>query len=146
MLLILDFGDKKFKNKLIDYSLELAESTKLGLLPAFWPVIKPNDQHWDLLKDNCKYEFRNYPYEFHNGGSWAMVNGFFGLGLLKQGKTEQAKKILKNIDKVNQVEDYKFYENFNTKTTEPNGVPYCAWSAAASVLLTQSIKQQIKFI
>ena len=93
-----------------------------------------------------KYEFRNYPYEFHNGGSWAMVNGFFGLGLLKQGKTEQAKKILKNIDKVNQVEDYKFYENFNTKTTEPNGVPYCAWSAAASVLLTQSIKQQIKFI
>ena len=146
LLLILDFGDKKFKNKLIDYSLELAESTKLGLLPAFWPIIKPNDQHWDLLKDNCKYEFRNYPYEFHNGGSWAMVNGFFGLGLLKQGKTEQAKKILKNIDKVNQVEDYKFYENFNTKTTEPNGVPYCAWSAAASVLLTQSIKQQIKFI
>ena len=82
----MNFGDKDFQDKLLNFTFNLASETKLGLLPAFWPPITQNDEHWSLLKNNCKYEFRNYPNEFHNGGSWAMVNGFFGLALFSKNK------------------------------------------------------------
>jgi len=93
-----------------------------------------------LLENNCKYEFRNIPYEFHNGGTWQMVNGFYGLGLLNHGQTELAINVLKKINRLNEVENWSFYENFNTATNMPTGVPKCSWSAAATVLLSRGLE------
>lgn len=144
LLLLLNIGSGKVHQEIIKFSCELASSTKLGLVPAFWPPIYESDQYWDLLKNNCKYEFRNFPYEFHNGGSWSMVNGFFALGLLTHLESEKAKIILNNINNANAIKGYSFYENFNTETVEPNGVSYCAWSAAAAVLVHQAIYNNFK--
>ena len=146
LVLLLNIGTTEFQNKIIQYSSQLAAETKLGLLPAFWPPVFPEDEHWNLLKSNCKYEFRNFPYEFHNGGSWSMVNGFFGLALLSKSEIEKAFFILENVNKANATVDFSFYENFNTNTKEPNGVAYCAWSAAASILVHQSLHNNFKFL
>ncbi|WP_245896330.1 glucosidase family protein [Flavobacterium sediminis] len=105
-----------------------------------------NDEHWNLLKDNCKYEFRNYPYEFHNGGSWPMVNGFFGLALLFKSEQTKAKAILDRINEANSLNDFSFFENFNSNTSMPNGVSFCAWSAAAAILLQQSLCTNFKIL
>jgi GH15 family glucan-1,4-alpha-glucosidase len=146
LALILNIGAPAFQNSILNYSLALKKEMPLQLLPAFWPPIKETDIDWHLLKNNCKYEFRNYPNEFHNGGSWAMVNGFFGLALLAKSKKEEALEILQAINQVNAVEDFSFYENFNSKTKQPNGVPFCAWSAAATIKLHQSIHTNFKFL
>ncbi|WP_438966885.1 glycoside hydrolase 100 family protein [Flavobacterium sp.] len=146
LLLLLNIGPSKVHEEIINFSFDLAKSTKLGLVPAFWPPIFESDQHWNLLKDNCKYEFRNFPYEFHNGGSWSMVNGFFALGLLAHSEKEKTNIILNNINKANAIEEYSFYENFNTDTTTPNGVSNCAWSAAAAVLVHQAINNNFKIV
>lgn len=146
LALLLNFGSSEFQNKIVQYSFQLATANKLGLLPAFWPPVFPEDEHWNLLKNNCKYEFRNFPYEFHNGGSWSMVNGFFGLALLSKNEIEKTSFILGNINKANAAADFSFYENFNTNTQEPNGVAYCAWSAAASILVHQSLHNNFKFL
>ena len=146
LLLLLDIGTKEFQRKVVTYSYSLASSTKLGLLPAFWPPIFENDEHWNLLKNNCKYEFRNFPNEFHNGGSWSMVNGFFGLALLSKFEKEKAVTILDKINHANSLNEYSFYENFNTDTQAPNGVSLCAWSAAAAVLVQQSLHNNFKLL
>lgn len=146
LVLLLNIGSSEFQKKIIQYSFQLATANKLGLLPAFWPPVFPEDEHWNLLKNNCKYEFRNFPYEFHNGGSWSMVNGFFGLALLSKNEIEKTSFILGNINKANAAADFSFYENFNTNTQEPNGVAYCAWSAAASILVHQSLHNNFKFL
>jgi len=146
LILLLDIGSVEHQKAIIDYSKTLAFGTNLGLLPAFWPPIFQEDEHWNLLKNNCKYEFRNYPYEFHNGGSWPMVNGFFGLALLSKSEQETANLILGKINQANAINEYSFYENFNTQTQEPNGVSYCAWSAAAAVLIHQSLSNNFKII
>lgn len=146
LLLLLNIGTREVHNKIINFSFELAKNTKLGLVPAFWPPIFESDQHWNLLKDNCKYEFRNFPYEFHNGGSWPMVNGFYALGILAHSENEKANFILENINKANAVQGYSFFENFNTNTTAPNGVSYCAWSAAAGVIVHQAINNNFKIL
>ena len=146
LALFLNIGSKDFQNSILVYSIELKNEMPLQLLPAFWPPIKESDLDWNLLKNNCKYEFRNYPNEFHNGGSWSMVNGFYGLALLAKAKNSEALQILNAINEANAVEDFSFYENFNSETKVPNGVPFCAWSAAATVMLHQSINTNFKFL
>lgn len=146
LALYLNIGTEDFQNSILEYSIELKKERPLQLLPAFWPPIKESDIDWNLLKNNCKYEFRNYPNEFHNGGSWSMVNGFYGLALFSKNKKKEALEVLEAIDEVNKVEDFSFYENFNSETQKPNGVPLCAWSGAATVMLYQSINTNFKFL
>lgn len=146
LLILLGIGSKDIHTSIIDYAFDLSNSKPLGLVPAFWPPVKEGDEHWGLLKNNCKYEFRNFPNEFHNGGSWCMVNGFFGLALLSQSEKDKATQILDHIHKANAQYDFSFYENFNTQTKEPNGVSYCAWSAAAAVLIHQTLHTNHKLL
>lgn len=146
LFLLLKIGTKPLQKELLQYAFDLSSKTKMGLLPAFWPPIFEADEDWNLLKNNCKYEFRNFPFEFHNGGSWAMVNGFFGLALLQHNETEKAKIILNNINSANAKEEFSFYENFNTETAKSNGVPFCAWSAASTVFLHQSLNTNFKLL
>jgi GH15 family glucan-1,4-alpha-glucosidase len=146
LALYLNIGSENFQHSILEYSIELKKERPLQLLPAFWPPIEESDIDWNLLKNNCKYEFRNYPNEFHNGGSWSMVNGFYGLALQSKNKSSEALEILEAINAVNKVEDYSFYENFNSETQKPNGVPFCAWSGAATVMLHQSINTNFKFL
>lgn len=145
LALILNIGNPDFQNNILEHAIKLSNGRPLQLIPAFWPPIQEQDLDWNLLKNNCKYEFRNYPNEFHNGGSWSMVNGFFGLALLSKEKNSDAAKILNAINEANSIENFSFYENFNSETKAPNGVPFCAWSGAATVMLHQSIHTNFKF-
>lgn len=146
LAVILNIGTDAMQNSILHHATTLASETKLELVPAFWPPIFESDEHWNLLKNNCKYEFRNFPYEFHNGGSWSMVNGFLGLALLSKSETKKATTILNKIQEANALGNYSFYENFNTNTEAPNGVSFCAWSAAAEVMLQQSLNTNFKLL
>ena len=146
LVVLLDVGNEETQTKILNHTSKVSGETKLGLVPAFWPPVFPEDEHWNLLKNNCKYEFRNFPYEFHNGGSWSMVNGFVGLAFLSKNLTIEATMLLEKINAANAVADYSFYENFNTNTQAPNGVAFCAWSAAACVLLEQSLHHNFKLL
>lgn len=146
LALILNIGTNDFQNEILSSFEKIVNQTNLQLIPAFWPPIKPTDLDWNLLKNNCKYEFRNYPNEFHNGGSWPMVNGFYGLALIQKKQIEKSTQILDAINKANEINNYSFSENFNTETGNPNGVSFCAWSAAAAVFLHQSINTNFKFL
>jgi hypothetical protein len=146
LIILLNIGTKEVQEGIVNYAFNLASSSKLGLVPAFWPPIFESDENWNLLKNNCKYEFRNFPYEFHNGGSWAMVNGFFGLALVSKSEKNKASSILERINEANSLFDFSFYENFNTNTSEPNGVSFCAWSASAAVLVHQALNENFKIL
>jgi GH15 family glucan-1,4-alpha-glucosidase len=146
LVVLLKLGTKENQNQILEFASSLASETKLGLVPAFWPPVFQEDEHWNLLKNNCKYEFRNFPYEFHNGGSWPMVNGFVGLAMLSQNQTDNVARLLEKINQANAIYDFSFYENFNTDTQAPNGVAFCAWSAAATILIHQSLHNNFKLV
>jgi hypothetical protein len=146
LFLILDLGDKSLQNDIVNHFTDLIHSQKLNLSPAFWPPVFPEEDEWSLLAQNCKYDFRNFPYEFHNGGVWPMVNGFVGIALYEHEEKAFSTQIQVALNQVNEMENYGFYENFNAETGLPNGVKYCTWSAAASVLLHQVLNQNFKFI
>jgi GH15 family glucan-1,4-alpha-glucosidase len=143
---LLSIGDTDFQKTVINYTKKIKGNLPLNLVPAFWPPIHPTDWEWNILKSNCKYEFRNQPYEFHNGGSWPMVNGFFGLALKQMGLNQECENVLNALNQANALSDFGFYENFNSETGEPNGVRFCAWSAAATILVEKTIEENFKLV
>ena len=138
--LLLGIGQHQDQNELVEFTEDLRNQLKLKLLPAFWPVIKPSDTDWKLIEQNCAYEFRNFPYQFHNGGTWQMINSFYGLALNKRLYSELSQNVLRLIQNLNAKSEYSYFENFDSETGEPNGVPFCAWSAAGEILLESNLK------
>lgn len=141
LAIFLNIGDSKFKQIVFDHSEYLRQELQLKLLPAFWPPITPNDKDWEVLENNCKYEFRNHPFQFHNGGTWQMINGFYGMAV-QSINPNVSKEILKKIKKLNAQKNYSFHENFETNTCLPSGVKQCGWSAAGEIILEQSLNNK----
>jgi GH15 family glucan-1,4-alpha-glucosidase len=115
---------------------------KIGTLaPAFYPTIMEGDSDYSLLQENYRYEFRNRPHEFHNGGIWPMVNGFWGVAaFLHKGKAE-AKEIANQIVQLNSMNDWEFNECFHGSSHLPCGVQQCTWSGAGQLLLSNVIQK-----
>ena len=108
------------------------------LLPAFDPVITPKDEDWQDLQMGFSYTFKNKPFEYHNGGLWPMVTGFYVVDLARRGRNELAREYLAGIHRSNAMEmdgrDWSFPEFLHGRKHTPGGTARQAWSAAAAVL------------
>jgi GH15 family glucan-1,4-alpha-glucosidase len=116
---------------------KLVDDNEIRLLPAFAPVIQEIDEDWKELQATFSYTFRNKPYEYHNGGLWPLVTGFYVVDLAGRGLERKAKDYLKAIHQANylgQDEEWGFHEFINGKSFEPQGTRHQTWSAGAVVM------------
>ena len=111
---------------------------EICLVPAFYPVIKPEDKDWKELQMIFSYSFKNNPYEFQNGGLWPMLTGFYVADLAQRGKQQIAENYLKGIDTANMMayhkQEWSFPEYINGKNFTPGGTLMQGWSAAATLI------------
>ena len=129
----------KEKQQMLKNYIKLNFSKKTDyLMPAFTPPIKPGNYEWEELKSNYSVKFRNKPYEYHNGGLWPLITGFYAAALAKND-TEEAIKYLDGINRANKKRKWGFFEFENGKTLKPGGTRKQAWSAAAGILAYQTI-------
>jgi hypothetical protein len=114
------------------------------VLPAFHPVITPKDEDWRELQMTFSYEFKNRPYEYHNGGLWPMVTGFYTADLATRGKTELAERYLEGLSRAHALsmdgQDWAFPEYLHGQKHTPSGTPRLGWSAAAQVIAHNALK------
>jgi hypothetical protein len=116
----------------------------LPLLPAFFPVITPLDEDWDHLHVTFSYSFKNNPHEYHNGGLWAMLTGFYVADLAARGQTETAQRHLRAIHQANALEHegeaWSFPEYVHGTKLTPGGTTRLGWSAAAAIIGHQALQ------
>ncbi len=105
------------------------------ILPAFHPVIMPDDLAWEHLRLNFLYEFRNKPNEYHNGGLWPLVHGFF----LASFPQEDGLVQLDAFAAVLARDDYLFPEYYHGETFEARGTKRLGFSASAYLIAYESI-------
>lgn len=121
----------------------------LPLLPAFHPVIRPVDDDWQELRMTFTYTFKNNPYEFHNGGLWPLITGFYVADLARRGLTERARRFSRALERANALpmegEAWAFPEYVNGRTLEPGGTRRQGWSAAAQVIAEQALRGEPVF-
>ncbi|MBR9986107.1 MAG: hypothetical protein KFF68_09370 [Desulfosarcina sp.] len=127
-----------------DYIERFVITDEIKLLPAFYPVIKPVDKDWEDLQITFSYSFKNRPHEFHNGGLWPMVTGFYVADLALRGETEKAKRYLAGIHGANAMsmddQPWGFPEYVNGSDFSPGGNRHQCWSASAALMGHYALK------
>ena len=95
------------------------------------------------------YTFKNKPYEYHNGGLWPMLTGFYVADLAVRGQTDRARKHLEGIHRANALdmdgEPWGFPEFVDGRTLEPGGTRQQGWSAAAAIIGQRTLEGQRVF-
>lgn len=119
------------------------------VLPAFHPVIEPVHEDWEDLQMTFSHTFKNNPYEYHNGGRWPMLTGFYVADLAARGKHEDAARFLGGIDWANSLpvdgEPWSFPEYVHGKDFTAGGTAPLGWSAAAAVIAHHAIRGKSPF-
>ncbi len=142
---IADDDQRKCVNQFITETVK----NEMPLLPAFLPVIQPMDRDWEELQMIFSYTFKNKPFEYHNGGLWPMLTGFYVADLVKQGEKQLAGKYLSAIHRANALKidnnEWSFPEFVHGQLFTAGGTFHQGWSAAASIIGEQTIKEKTLF-
>lgn len=114
----------------------------VDLPPNFFPYIKPEDTDWHL-----RYEIYNKPGDYHNGGIWPFVCGFYVAALVAARKYTLAYEklvALTQLIKLSRTEKIRF--GFNEWIKAQNGLPmgqdWQTWSAALYLYAAKCVEEK----
>ncbi|MBI1752661.1 MAG: amylo-alpha-1,6-glucosidase [Acidobacteria bacterium] len=114
--------------------LRIRGELALDLPPCLFPFVQPSDPDW---RPRCG--IYNLPGDYHNGGVWPFVCGFYIAALVAAGELHLAeKKLLALTALVRQARDlppthagaFGFNEWFRAQDGRPAGQDWQSWSAA----------------
>jgi glycogen debranching enzyme len=83
---------------------------------------------------------QNRVWQYHNGGIWPMVGGFWVAALAADGRREQAQRDLVGMARACAVRDWAFTEWLHGKTLAPRGMPGQSWNAAAFLMAEYAVR------
>lgn len=100
------------------------------LPPCLIPFIQPEDEDW-----RPRYLLYNQPGEYHNGGIWPFISGFYIAALTAAGEHDLALKkfnALTELVKLSRRDGlaFGFNEWLGAQDCQPRGQDWQAWSAA----------------
>jgi glycogen debranching enzyme len=97
-------------------------------------VTHPIRQRSSLWRPYMARHRQNRVWQYHNGGIWPMVGGFWVAALAAAGRRAQAERDLVGIARACAVRDWAFTEWLHGKTLAPRGMPGQSWNAAAYLM------------
>jgi glycogen debranching enzyme len=104
-------------------------------------VIHPGNKDW---REYYRNNNLNLPEQYHNGGIWPFVGGFYVAALVKAGRMDEARHQLEKLAEVNRLgveEEWEFNEWCHGRTGRPMGYPHQAWSAGMYVFAYYCVEQ-----
>jgi hypothetical protein len=98
------------------------------------PVVRPGDPDW-----RDYYNTLNVPHNYHNGGVWPFLGGFYVAALVKAGRSDAAATALFRLTQLNRFG--QFNEWHHGETGEPMGVEDQAWSAGMYLFACECVSR-----
>jgi glycogen debranching enzyme len=77
---------------------------------------------------------QNFVWQYHNGGIWPFVGGFWVLALVESGQRAAAARELVKLARANALGAWAFNEWLHGRTLAPSGMTGQSWNAAAFVM------------
>jgi hypothetical protein len=114
----------------------------LDISPNLFPYILPADPDWKE-----RYEKYNKPGEYHNGGIWPFVCGFYVVAAVAAGLPRLAEKLLKSLTEVVKLSRDKnlafgFNEWIRPRDGKPGGQDWQTWSAAMYLYAASCVEKK----
>jgi Alkaline and neutral invertase len=103
------------------------------------PIAK-GDARWRVYMGRHR---QNLEHQYHNGGIWPMLGGFWVAALAAQGMQAKAEEELVRLAGANAANGWQFNEWFHGLTGKPSGMPRQSWNAAAFLLAARSLEKKL---
>ncbi|MGJ7604065.1 amylo-alpha-1,6-glucosidase [Variovorax sp. LT1R20] len=103
-------------------------------------VLHPLSRQHELWRPYMGRHQQNDVHQYHNGGIWPFVGGFWVMALAKLGQDALAWAELARLAKVNALDDWRFTEWFHGKTLVPMGMAGQSWNAATFLLARRALE------
>lgn len=132
--------NKKQTKKIIEYFIAKKANFPYPIKSCLKPILK-NSKNW---RDYMNNHNLNFPNQYHNGGIWPFIGGFWILMLYKQGKKSLAEKELAKLAIANKINSWQFNEWLHGKTGKPMGMAGQSWNAGMFLLAYHYLKGDIK--
>jgi len=136
LAILTGIADRERAERVLDYIEASCDALRAGgdlaprLPPCFFPYMQPGDADW-----RPRYAIYNQPGEYHNGGVWPFVCGFYVAACVSAGRHELARQKLEALAELVKPwhEDpceWGFNEQVRAQTGKPIGRDWQTWSAA----------------
>jgi glycogen debranching enzyme len=102
-------------------------------------VTHPIKQQSSLWRPYMARHRQNRVWQYHNGGIWPMVGGFWVAALAADGRGEQAQGDLVRMARSCSVGDWAFTEWLHGRTLAPRGMRGQSWNAAAYLMAEYAV-------
>jgi len=132
---LLGLADARASNRTLD---ALTKSRVNNPYPAR-SVTRPIKRDSSLWRAYMGRHRQNQVWQYHNGGIWPMVGGFWIAALAAAGRVRQAKRDLVKLARVCALRDWEFTEWLHGKTFAPRGMPGQSWNAAAFLIAEHAV-------
>jgi hypothetical protein len=106
-------------------------------------VLHPLSRQHELWRPYMARHQQNSVHQYHNGGIWPFVGGYFVMALAHVGMREQAWAALARLAEVNQRDDWRFTEWFHGRTLKPMGMAGQSWNAATFLFARRAIELEV---
>jgi glycogen debranching enzyme len=107
-----------------------------------WPVrvvLHPLSRADELWRPYMGRHRQNHPHQYHNGGLWPFVGGYWVLALARLGRRDLARRALQALAQANAAADWRFTEWFHGRTLAPMGMAGQSWNAATLLLAAREL-------
>ncbi|WP_369662446.1 amylo-alpha-1,6-glucosidase [Variovorax sp. V15] len=107
-----------------------------------WPVrvvLHPLPRQHPLWRAYMGRHRQNIVHQYHNGGIWPFVGGFWVMALAKLGEHGMAWAELAKLARANALDDWRFTEWFHGRTLAPMGMAGQSWNAATFLLARRAL-------
>jgi glycogen debranching enzyme len=121
--------------------IEDHDLTGRGPIVTIYPSIKPGDSDWRDYYGNFNL---NLPDQYHNGGIWPYIGGFYVAALVKAGRKDEAGRQLAALAALNRKGreiEWEFNEWYHGKNGQPMGKVEQAWSAGGFLLAHECVRK-----
>ncbi len=125
----------------IDQLITLNANQPLPVKSVVYPI-RQNSPLWRTYME--RYE-QNFPYQYHNGGIWPYISGFWIILLHKMDKNKLAQKELERYAEANSINKWEFNEWFQGKTGKPMGMAGQSWNASMFLIAYHCLKNDKEF-
>ena len=103
-------------------------------------VLHPLSRQHELWRPYMARHQQNSVHQYHNGGIWPFVGGYFVMALAHVGMREEAWAALARLAEVNQLDEWRFTEWFHGRTCKPMGMAGQSWNAATFLLARRAVE------
>ena len=114
----------------------------VDLPPNFFPYIKTNDPDW-----LPRYSSFNNPGEYHNGGIWPFICGFYVAALVAAKRFKLAEEKLATLTQLVKISssgtvDFGYNEWIKAQDGKPMGQDWQTWSAALYLYAAKCVEEK----